>query len=120
MNRVAGFSIKEHYFVPGFPEMGHPMVEWVLETYYTHLFHQTDYIESSILVTEAGESDLIDLMNAMLIQYPALKIFSLPKSNQHRTTELGMKGESEPVQAAMKMLKKEVSALGFPWIDIAN
>ena len=120
VNRVAGFSIKEHYFVPGFPEMGHPMVEWVLETYYTHLFHQTDYIESSILVTEAGESDLIDLMNAMLIQYPALKIFSLPKSNQHRTTELGMKGESEPVQSAMKMLKKEVSALGFPWIDIAN
>jgi len=120
VNRVAGFSINEHYFVPGFPEMGHPMVEWVLETYYSHLFHQADYTESSILVTEAGESDLIDLMNKMLQQYPTLKIFSLPKSNQHRTTELGMKGETEPVQAAMAMLKKEISTLGFPWVDITN
>jgi molybdopterin-biosynthesis enzyme MoeA-like protein len=120
VNRIAGFSINEHYFVPGFPEMGHPMVEWVLETHYSHLFHQTDYTESSILVTEAGESDLIDLMNKMLLQYPTLKIFSLPKSNQQRTTELGMKGETEPVQAAMAMLKKDVSTLGFPWIDITN
>lgn len=119
VNRVAGFSINEHYFVPGFPEMGHPMVEWVLETHYAHLFHQQDYIESSILVTEAGESDLIDLMNSMLLQYPTLKIFSLPRSNQRRTTELGMKGESAQVQAAMTELKQEVAALGFPWSDIA-
>ena len=76
-------------------------------------------MESSILVTEAGESDLIDLMNAMLVQYPSLKIFSLPRSNQHRTTELGMKGESAQVQAAMTTLKQAVSALGFPWEVIA-
>jgi len=115
VNRVAGFSINEHYFVPGFPEMGHPMVEWVLETHYQHLFHQQDYMECSILVTEAGESDLIDLMNNMLTQYPSLKVFSLPRSNQHRTTELGMKGESAQAQAAMETLKQAVSALGFPW-----
>ena len=115
VNRVAGFSINEHYFVPGFPEMGHPMVEWVLETYYQHLFHQQDYLEASILVTEAGESDLIDLMNDMLAQYPTLKIFSLPRSNQRRTTELGMKGESAQVNTAMTTLKQAVSALGYPW-----
>jgi molybdopterin-biosynthesis enzyme MoeA-like protein len=115
VNRVAGFSINNHHFVPGFPEMGHPMVEWVLDTYYQDLFHQQDYIESSILVTEAGESDLIDLMNEMLAQYPTLKIFSLPKSNQRRMTELGMKGESAQVHVAMEKLKQAVSALGFPW-----
>jgi len=115
VNRVAGFSMNAHYFVPGFPEMGHPMVEWVLDTYYSHLFHQQDYLESSILVTEVGESDLIDLMNAMLVQYPTLKIFSLPRSNQRRTTELGMKGETALVQAAMHILKQEISALGYPW-----
>jgi len=27
INRVAGFSIHQHYFVPGFPQMAHPMVE---------------------------------------------------------------------------------------------
>ena len=26
VNRVAGFSLHQHYFVPGFPEMAHPMV----------------------------------------------------------------------------------------------
>jgi molybdopterin-biosynthesis enzyme MoeA-like protein len=118
INRVAGFSINEHYFVPGFPEMGHPMVEWVLETYYQNLFHTQDYIEDSILVTEAGESDLIDLMNSMLAAYPMLKLFSLPRTNQRRTTELGMKGETAHVQKAMADLKAGVSALGYPWAQL--
>ena len=115
INRVAGFSINQHYFVPGFPEMAHPMVEWVLDTYYSHLFHAQDYVEESIVVTEAGESDLIDLMNAMLTKYPSLKLFSLPRSGQRRTTEVGLKGETAQVILAMQDLKAGVSALGYPW-----
>jgi molybdopterin-biosynthesis enzyme MoeA-like protein len=118
VNRVAGFSINAHYFVPGFPDMGHPMVEWVLDTYYKDLFHTQDYIESSIIVTEAGESDLIDFMNTMLANYPALKLFSLPKTNARRTTELGMKGESTLVEKAMVDLKAGITALGYPWMDV--
>jgi molybdopterin-biosynthesis enzyme MoeA-like protein len=118
INRVAGFSINEHYFVPGFPEMAHPMVEWVLETYYPHLFHTQDYLEDSILVTEAGESDLIDLMNHMLAQYPMLKLFSLPRTNQRRTTELGMKGASAQVKLAMEDLKAGITTLGYPWVSL--
>lgn len=121
INRVAGFSVglpnqkHTHYFVPGFPEMAHPMVEWVLDTHYKPLFHTQDYLESSIIVTEAGESDLIDLMNTMLKKYPMLKLFSLPKSNHRRTTELGLKGESAQVKQAIATLKTEVSRLGYPW-----
>jgi molybdopterin-biosynthesis enzyme MoeA-like protein len=118
INRIAGFSLNEHYFVPGFPEMAHPMVEWVLDTYYPHLFHTQDYLEGSILVTEAGESDLIDLMNHMLAQYPMLKLFSLPRTNQRRTTELGMKGVSAQVKLAMEELKAGVTALGYPWVNL--
>lgn len=120
VNRVAGFSIHEHYFVPGFPEMAHPMVEWVLDTYYGHLFHSNDYLEQAIVVTEAGESDLIDLMNQMLDRYPMLKLFSLPRTNQRRTTEVGMKGQSALVKQAMLDLKAGVSALGYPWTDVAE
>ncbi len=115
INRVAGFSINEHYFVPGFPEMAHPMVEWVLETYYSPLFHTQDYLEESIVITEAGESDLIDLMQVMLKKYPELKLFSLPRTNQRRTTEVGMKGTSAQVKLAMEDLKAGVTALGYPW-----
>ena len=118
VNQVAGFSLHEHYFVPGFPEMAHPMVEWVLETYYQPLFHSIDHLEQAILVTEAGESDLIDLMNQMLADYPMLKLFSLPRTNQRRTTELGMKGASTQVKLAMQSLKDGVTALGYPWVDI--
>ena len=47
VNRVSGFSAglpnqkHRHYFVPGFPAMAWPMMEWVLDTHYSHLLHQT-------------------------------------------------------------------------------
>lgn len=118
VNRVAGFSINQHYFVPGFPEMSHPMIEWVLDTYYSHLFHTKDYIEQSILVMEAGESKLIDLMNQILVKYPDLKLFSLPKLDKQRTTELGVKGAARLVDAAMHDIKQAVTALQFPWKEM--
>ena len=31
-NRIPGFMIREHHFVPGFPQMAWPMIEWVLDT----------------------------------------------------------------------------------------
>lgn len=118
VNRIAGFSINQHYFVPGFPEMSHPMIEWVLDTYYSHLFHTQDYIEASILVMEAGESNLIDLMNQILDKYSELKIFSLPKLDKQRTTELGVKGAENLVNTAIADIKQAVSALGFPWTAV--
>ena len=118
VNRVAGFSIQEHYFLPGFPQMAHPMMEWVLDTHYASLFHQQDYIEASILVTEAGESRLIDLMQRIVKRYPDLKLFSLPKLDQQRSTELGVKGPAQLVQTAMAEIKQGVSALNFPWTDL--
>jgi hypothetical protein len=57
-------------------------------------------------------------MNDMLSRYPALKLFSLPRTNQRRTTEVGMKGESDLVKQAMQDLKTGVSALGYPWVDV--
>jgi molybdopterin-biosynthesis enzyme MoeA-like protein len=115
VNRVAGFSIHNHYFVPGFPQMSHPMVEWVLDTYYSHLFHQTEYLEESIIIADGIESQLIDLMNEMLNKYPEIKIFSLPKLKPNRQVELGAKGKPEQVTLAMQEIKAGVTALGFSW-----
>ena len=64
VNRVAGFSIRNHHFVPGFPQMAWPMVEWVLDTHYRHLHNTHALKEESIFVFEAGESMLSDLMYA--------------------------------------------------------
>jgi len=117
VNRVAGFSINQHYFVPGFPEMAHPMVEWVLETYYSHLFHQTEYLEESIIIRDGIESQLIDLMNEMLKKYPKIKVFSLPKLKPNRQVELGAKGKPEQVKLAMQEIKADVSKIGFAWVE---
>ncbi len=117
VNRVAGFSIQNHYFVPGFPAMAHPMMEWVLDTHYSHLFHQTKYLEQSIVIEDGIESQLIDLMHKILADYPAIKVFSLPKLKPNRQVELGAKGEPAQVRLAMQDIKAGVSQIGFAWID---
>ncbi len=118
INRVPGFSINQHYFTPGFPQMAHPMMEWVLDTHYSHLFHRQDYIETSILVMDAGESQLLDLMNSIVVKYPELKLFSLPKLDNRRTTELGVKGPASPANLAIDEIKQGVSSLNFPWSEL--
>jgi molybdopterin-biosynthesis enzyme MoeA-like protein len=115
VNRVAGFGINQHYFVPGFPQMAHPMVEWVLDTYYAHLFHQTEYLEESIIIPNGIESQLIDLMNNLLKKYPNIKVFSLPKLKPNRLVELGAKGNPAEVEQAMQDMKAGVTALGYLW-----
>jgi molybdopterin-biosynthesis enzyme MoeA-like protein len=119
VNRVAGFSIKSHYFVPGFPAMAYPMMEWVLDTHYSHLFHQTDYLEQSIIVEDGIESKLIDLMNAVITQFD-VKVFSLPKLKPNPHVELGAKGSPDKVLQAMIALKSGVADLGFSWRELEN
>jgi molybdopterin-biosynthesis enzyme MoeA-like protein len=120
VNRVAGFSMLQHYFMPGFPEMAHPMMAWVLDTYYPHLFHQQDYIEASILVLDAGESQLIDMMQHILTAHPDIKLFSLPKLDARRTIELGVKGPTSAVNLAIQDIQQNITALGFPWVNMAK
>ncbi|PPC92904.1 MAG: competence/damage-inducible protein A [Methylotenera sp.] len=118
VNRVAGFFIGSHYFLPGFPQMAWPMMEWVLDTHYSNLFHEYVVSEAAILVNDAGESQLIDLMNAIVQNHPQTKLFSLPKLGPNKTIELGVKGPLEAVNAAMADIQSGVSAAGFPWQKI--
>jgi molybdopterin-biosynthesis enzyme MoeA-like protein len=118
VNRVAGFSVGQHHFLPGFPQMAWPMMEWVLETYYAHCFHQQSLLEQAILVLDAGESRLIDLMNVIVSQYPDVKLFSLPKLDTRRSIELGVKGDADAVEQAMLAIKIGVNAAGFDWQDL--
>ena len=115
VNRVPGFSLAHHYFMPGFPEMSWPMTEWILDTHYSHLFHQQAADESSILVLDAGESQLLDMMEAVTRQFPNLKLFSLPRLDSRRTIELGVKGKAVDVQAAMQYIQAALDAAGHPW-----
>ena len=116
-NRIPGFSYGTHYFLPGFPEMAWPMMAWVLDTHYAHLFAPGSIAESSIIVREAGESQLIELMKDCQARYPLIKVFSLPRVQPERFIELGVRGNPGEVTPAISDLKQGVSALGFPWND---
>ncbi len=113
-NRIPGFSFRNHHFFPGFPEMAWPMLVWVLDTHYAGAGAERA-AEAAIIVREAGESQLIELMNECLRVYPALKVFSLPRVTPERFIELGVRGNAAQVAEAIALLKSGVSSLGFPW-----
>ncbi|MPS49284.1 molybdopterin-binding protein [Methylobacillus sp.] len=115
VNRVPGFSLGRHYFMPGFPEMAWPMTEWILDTHYAHLFHLHQVAESSILVFDTGESQLLDLMEKITRQYPSIKLFSLPRLDERRTIELGIKGDTTAVANAMQQIQAALAEAGHPW-----
>jgi molybdopterin-biosynthesis enzyme MoeA-like protein len=116
-NRIPGFSMRDHHFVPGFPQMAWPMMAWVLDTRYRALFDPGRIAERSIIVRGAGESQLIDLMNHCLERYPRLKVFSLPRMEPDRHVELGVRGDATQVPDAINVLQQGVSTLGFQWND---
>ena len=118
VNRIPGFSLRDHHFVPGFPQMAQPMVEWVLEQKYRHLFDRDRWSEASILVYEAGESQLIAAMVDTEKQFPGIKVFSLPSmgnDGSRRHVELGVRGDPGKVGDAMAMLRGLVRDAGFPF-----
>lgn len=121
-NGIPGFSVEKHFFVPGFPVMAWPMIEWVLDTRFADLHHRDDYVEAAIVVWEAYEGRLVDLMEAVTADYPRATLFSLPtvaEEGQRRSLELGMKGPAAEVAAAMARIKNEVSNRGYDWQDKA-
>ena len=117
-NRIPGFSIHNHFFVPGFPVMAWPMVEWVLDHRFAHLHHQADYVEHSVIVWEALEGKLIDLMEQITADFSDCTLFSLPSfgtDTQRRHVELGMKGPSARVADAMARITAELGRRGYEW-----
>jgi molybdopterin-biosynthesis enzyme MoeA-like protein len=115
VNRVAAFSIRDHHFFPGFPQMAWPMLDWVLATYYPHLSVDKP-VERALVVYDAGESQLLPLMNENVARFPRVKLFSLPTfvTDGKRRLELGVRGAPADVDEAFEHLRAGVAAAGFP------
>jgi molybdopterin-biosynthesis enzyme MoeA-like protein len=102
-NRIPGFTVARHHFVPGFPVMAWPMIAWVLDTLYADRFHREPQAEQALLVYEQAEAALTPLMEALEARYPGVRVFSLPSvgdAHTRRHIELGVKGEPAQVAAA--------------------
>lgn len=116
-NRIPGFSLQRHHFLPGFPEMAWPMMAWLLDRDYRHLHRANPPIERAMLVW-AREGELLPLMENFVARYPRCRLSSLPELNPERPRlELGVGGERDDVVTAINFLQSELTVLGVEWRD---
>lgn len=124
-NRIAGFAVQEHYFLPGFPQMAHPMAAWVLDTHYARHFHQTARREQAAAIEGLPESAIAPLMVDIETRWPGVKTFSLPSvrheaaaddpAHRRYRLEFGLKAENSACghfDAAWQYALEALNALG--------
>lgn len=113
-NKIPGFSIRNHYFVPGFPVMAWPMVDWVLDQCWRALHHRVQHEERSFIVYELPESLATPVMESVERSFPGVKVFSLPSmgsEGERRHIELGVKADPAHIDQAFEALKEGIEAL---------
>lgn len=110
-NRIPGFFLTGErggvFFVPGFPVMAWPMIEWVLDTHYPAFFAKDAWLERSVIVFGAMEATLTPLMESIERDFAGVKVFSLPSVDHPeygRHIELGVKGTPVAVTVAFAAL----------------
>jgi molybdopterin-biosynthesis enzyme MoeA-like protein len=114
-NKIAGFSVGHVHFVPGFPVMAWPMIEWVLDDQYRTLFRARPYAEMSVIVFGSMEATLTPLMEQIERDHPEVKVFSLPSVDHPeygRHIDLGVKGDPERIAPAYAQLLAGLSGIG--------
>lgn len=115
-NRIPGFFIRDHTFLPGFPVMAWPMIEWTLDYRYADLQHRQNRIEYSFLVFKMPESRITPAMEEVERRWPGVSAFSLPTVGDGQSTmphiDLGVKGEPAAAAQALAYLREEVVRLG--------
>ena len=114
-NKIAGFSVGTVFFVPGFPVMAWPMIEWVLDQRFAHLHRGRTTVEKSVIVFGAMEAALTPLMESIEARHAGIKVFSLPSVDHPQWgahIELGVKGELALLDAAYVELVTGLTAQG--------
>ena len=113
-NKIPGFFIRNHTFMPGFPVMAWPMMEWTLDTRYASYQHSTTRVEHSFLVFRLPESRITPALEELEQRWPGVKAFSLPSMGDtgHPHIDLGVKGEPQAAAEALAFLRAEVITQG--------
>ncbi len=114
VNKIAGFSINNHHFVPGFPKMAHPMLRWVMEEKYSHVKRAAE-IEYIVVVKDTPESEMIPMMKVILENHPDIRLSSLPSTTKSRITELAVKGECNKADSAYEALCHALDLAKLDW-----
>lgn len=114
-NRIPGFYIRRHTFVPGFPVMAWPMIEAVLDTRYAAFHHPVVSDEISFIAYSLPEARITPALQAVQTQWPEVRAFSLPSVGEDGRSphiELGVKGPSDLLPVALAYLREQAETLG--------
>jgi molybdopterin-biosynthesis enzyme MoeA-like protein len=118
-NKIAGFALRSGaggvFFVPGFPVMAWPMIEWVLDHHFRHLHVARATQERSVIVFGSMEATLTPLMEDVERAFAGIKVFSLPSVDHPewgRHIELGVKGDATSLDPAYARLREGLAQLG--------
>jgi molybdopterin-biosynthesis enzyme MoeA-like protein len=115
VNQIPGFSVGDHFFLPGFPEMAWPMADWILETRFATTAEPL--LERALRVSGVPESRLVPVMRRLGLRYPELKLFSLPHIGDDPYILLGFRGRRQ-VDEALAGLCDELDSESVPWTAI--
>jgi len=117
-NRIPGFSVGRLHFMPGFPVMAHPMLDWLLDTLYADQARANAL--RAVRVRGTNESALIPVFERVEAAFPGVRSFSLP-SVDHATfgphIEIGVKG-ADPAQVDLAMAALREGAAGAGAVEI--
>lgn len=98
-NKIAGFTVNNHHFVPGFPVMAWPMIEWVLDTHYKHIQHAEKEYKKALQLFRTPEATITPVMETIEAEFPGARLYSLPHVGDDklaRHIELGVKVKGGP------------------------
>jgi molybdopterin-biosynthesis enzyme MoeA-like protein len=118
-NKIPGFAVRRGaggvFFVPGFPVMAWPMIEWVLDIHCAAWHRGVVRQEKSVIVFGTMEATLTPLMEAIEARFAGIKVFSLPSVDDPkwgRHIELGVKGDAGVLDSAFAALLGGLRELG--------
>lgn len=114
VNRIAGFSIADVHFVPGFPQMAWPMFEWVLDTHYPQLQGADAFAEFLLTLPGVSEGQLMEIMHRFIAEHRDVRLSCLPHMDgDYRETELGVRAAPQAARLAHAWLRDALSEAGF-------
>jgi molybdopterin-biosynthesis enzyme MoeA-like protein len=118
-NRIPGFSVGHLHFMPGFPVMAHPMLDWLLDHRYAD--QAVTSALRAVRVRGTNESALIPVFERIEKTFPGVRSFSLPSVDHPALgphIEIGVKGaDPGQVDLAMAALREGAAATGATEID---
>lgn len=112
VNRIPGFQLRDHHFLPGFPEMAWPMAQSVIEDRYPIAGEPLRAL--AVRIVGVPESRLIPLMRRLGPRFPEQKLFSLPHLGPPPHVLLGLRGRAG-IETAFAALCEELAREGLAY-----